>query len=535
MRTLKRKSHLTKYVSYKKLILLVFLFILKAAAVVFTAEFFGRLIGGVSDGKWQVFVTSAIGLGASYVVLTLIGIISSIFANGIILTINSKIKMNYMQFFLSGKNVGQEIDGHLSYLTNDLKLLEENGIKGELTIIENICLILLSFSYAVSLDWLTTIVFFLGALAPVAIGQMQNKKIEVASKALSNANEKYTTNLKNLLLGKDTLIIYQAIEEAKNRFSKSLYHMEKSSNQLRNHLKITNELSILAFIFFGVILPISVGGYRVLTGHLSLTLFFVIFQLNGSISNPLVEIIECLTELKTVKQISTRLTEAEANTVDIPTQMRKQKIDTISLQNALIRVGEKNLIENLDMTIRNGDKLLISGPSGFGKTTLLNTLWGKYQLDDGEYVINDEKVLKEKTFDYLSSFSLIKQKPLIFNDTIHYNVTLGKSFSDAEFNEALMNACLTELVEEKTSDYIVGENGENLSGGQLQRIEIARALIRKRPVLLADEPTSALDPELSKVIHANLLSSSDILIEVAHKISADEAAGFTKILKFPKE
>ena len=337
------------------------------------------------------------------------------------------------------------------------------------------------------------------------------------------------------MLGKDTLIIYQAIEEAKNRFSKSLYHMEKSSNQLSNHLKITNELSILAFIFFGVILPISVGGYRVLTGHLSLTLFFVIFQLNGSISNPLVEIIECLTELKTVKQISTRLTEAEANTVDIPTQMRKQKIDTISLQNALIRVGEKNLIENLDMTIRNGDKLLISGPSGFGKTTLLNTLWGKYQLDDGEYVINDEKVLNEKTFDYLSSFSLIKQKPLIFNDTIHYNVTLGKSFSDAEFNEALMNACLTEFVEEKTSDYIVGENGENLSGGQLQRIEIARALIRKRPVLLADEPTSALDPELSKVIHANLLSSSDILIEVAHKISADEAAGFTKILKFPKE
>ena len=205
------------------------------------------------------------------------------------------------------------------------------------------------------------------------------------------------------------------------------------------------------------------------------------------------------------------------------------------MQNALIRVGEKNLIENLDMTIRNGDKLLISGPSGFGKTTLLNTLWGKFQLDDGEYVINDEKVLNEKTFDYLSSFSLIKQKPLIFNDTIHYNVTLGKSFSDAEFNEALMNACLTELVEEKTSDYIVGENGENLSGGQLQRIEIARALIRKRPVLLADEPTSALDPELSKVIHANLLSSSDILIEVAHKISADEAAGFTKILKFPKE
>ena len=93
MRTLKRKSHLTKYVSYKKLILLVFLFVLKAAAVVFTAEFFGRLIGGVSDGKWQVFVTSAIGLGASYVVLTLIGIISSIFASVLFFITNEPINI----------------------------------------------------------------------------------------------------------------------------------------------------------------------------------------------------------------------------------------------------------------------------------------------------------------------------------------------------------------------------------------------------------------------------------------------------------
>lgn len=525
-------SHLIKYADHKKLVLLVFLFIFKAAAVVLTAEFFGRLIGGVSDNNWQVFVLSAIGLGVSYLLLTSIGIISSLFVNGILLTVNHKIKMNYMQFFLNGKNVEQEVDSHLSYLTNDLKLLEENGIKSELTIIENVCLIALSFGYAVGLDWMTTIVFVLGALAPVAIGKIQNQKIEEASNQLSSANHKYTTVLRNLLLGKDTLVIYQAVEEAKNRFKKSLYQMEKSAKRLNNRLQITNELSILAFIVFGVILPISVGGYRVLTGHLSLTLFFVIFQLNGSISNPLVEIIECLTERKTVKQIGKRLSEAEENTIDWIEPIIEQKIETIALNKALIRVGEKNLIENLDMQIKNGDKLLINGPSGFGKTTLLNILWGKKQLHSGDYLINEQLISKDKAFDYLSSFSLIKQKPLIFNDSIHYNVTLGQPFSEVEFNEALENACLTELVEEKTKEYIVGENGENLSGGQLQRIEIARALIRKRPVLLADEPTSALDHSLSKVIHENLLRSSDILIEVSHKISTDEGAAFTQTLQF---
>lgn len=158
----------------------------------------------------------------------------------------------------------------------------------------------------------------------------------------------------------------------------------------------------------------------------------------------------------------------------------------------------------------------------------MDVLWGKNKISAGEYTINNREI--EDEYNQRLGFSLIRQKPLIFNDSIYYNITLGHDYTEQEFNEALRIACLEDLVKEKTKEYIVGENGENLSGGQLQRIEIARAMIRKRPVVLADEPTSALDLISSKKVQENLLSSSNILIEVAHKLSDEETKLFTKVI-----
>lgn len=92
------------------------------------------------------------------------------------------------------------------------------------------------------------------------------------------------------------------------------------------------------------------------------------------------------------------------------------------------------------------------------------------------------------------------------------------------------------LVQEKGLDYQVGKNGEKLSGGQGQRLEIARALLAKRPVLLADEATSALDPRLSSQIHQTILQNfPGTVIEVAHKISDEERAMFDRVVKLDEE
>ena len=130
-------------------------------------------------------------------------------------------------------------------------------------------------------------------------------------------------------------------------------------------------------------------------------------------------------------------------------------------------------------------------------------------------------------------YSYVNQKPFLFDDSLRFNITLGRTCSEAELLAAIKEAGLNDLVESKGLDFYVGENGNKLSGGQIQRVEIARALLSRRPIILADEATSALDPVMSKAIHETLLKNPQVaVIEVAHKISDYEKEMFDQIVKF---
>ena len=153
---------------------------------------------------------------------------------------------------------------------------------------------------------------------------------------------------------------------------------------------------------------------------------------------------------------------------------------------------------------------------------------------EGKILINGQNVTGnwEKAHDY---FSYVNQKPFMFDDTLRFNITLGRKVSDKKLYEVIHEAGLEELVKKEGLDRQIGTGGNGLSGGQIQRIEIARALLSQRPILLADEATSALDPTLSLAIHETLLKNSKVaVIEVAHKISPEELDMFDKILKLNK-
>ena len=144
---------------------------------------------------------------------------------------------------------------------------------------------------------------------------------------------------------------------------------------------------------------------------------------------------------------------------------------------------------------------------------------------EGKILINGENVTGDwaKAHNY---FSYVNQKPFMFDDTLRFNITLGRKVSDEKLKKVI------HLAKKEGLDHKVGEAGNGLSGGQIQRIEIARALLSGRPILLADEATSALDPNLSFAIHETLLKNPHVaVIEVAHKISPEEKAMFNKIVR----
>ncbi|MCT0165112.1 ATP-binding cassette domain-containing protein [Lactobacillus helveticus] len=206
-------------------------------------------------------------------------------------------------------------------------------------------------------------------------------------------------------------------------------------------------------------------------------------------------------------------------------------LNSLEFKNITVAHSDKVILQNVSFNIKKGDKVLIIAPSGWGKTTLLNTLLGNMDIKEGDYLINGNSignVLK----DVHNYFSYINQEPKLLDDTILYNITLGCRDSEDRLNSIIEKAGLVDLIKEKGLTFKVGKLGNNLSGGQKQRIEIARALFFNRSVILADEATASLDPLLSKTIHDTFKKYNGTLIEVAHHLTAEEKTIFNKIIDF---
>lgn len=183
-------------------------------------------------------------------------------------------------------------------------------------------------------------------------------------------------------------------------------------------------------------------------------------------------------------------------------------IENISLENVGLVKDNNEILKNINLSFNKNDKICIVGHSGSGKTSLISILSSFTQQSNGKIKINNEEVYL-KNSNWLSKISYISQFPYIFPDTIKNNI-LYYSKSEVE-NEKLENICdlvgLKDFIEELDNGYdtFIGEGGLELSGGQAQRIAIARALISNREIVILDEPTSHLDIETEFEIKEKLL------------------------------
>ena len=191
----------------------------------------------------------------------------------------------------------------------------------------------------------------------------------------------------------------------------------------------------------------------------------------------------------------------------------KININNFSFQN-------KRIFNNLNLNIYNGDRIFIKGESGKGKTTLLNLIMNFYNVEDGEITINNINIDNIKKSSLYKNILQVPQEPFIFEGTIKENLTLGDNFTDEELKSAIKIACLDDFILEKGWNYKLNEAGINFSGGQRQRLALARVLLRKPKILILDEVTSALDLATEEKLLNNLndyLNKNKItLISVSH-------------------
>ena len=218
--------------------------------------------------------------------------------------------------------------------------------------------------------------------------------------------------------------------------------------------------------------------------------------------------------------------------------MKNQIIETEKPNNLEIKKGEirfnkvrfkynddeRDVLKSIDLTISGGEMTSVVGHSGAGKSTILNLIPRFYDSNSGDILIDDQSIYKSKIFSLRSNISLVNQDTTLFDDTIKNNIAYAKlDASEDEIFEAAKLSFCDEFINKLPNkfDTIIGENGIRLSGGEKQRLSIARAMLKKSKIILLDEATSSLDAETeSKIQEAiKFLTKNRTTLVIAHRLS----------------
>ena len=201
----------------------------------------------------------------------------------------------------------------------------------------------------------------------------------------------------------------------------------------------------------------------------------------------------------------------------------------IELKDVTFAYDSRSILDGINLKIPQNSTCAIVGPSGSGKTTLCNIIARFWDVKSGSVKIGGHDV-REFTCDSLLSYvSMVFQKVYLFNDTIENNIKFGKpNASHAEVVAAAKRACCHDFIEALPQGYetMIGEAGSTLSGGEKQRISIARAILKDAPIIILDEATSSVDPENEKALLDAIfeLTKNKTLISIAHRLSTVRTA-----------
>ena len=417
--------------------------------------------------------------------------------------------------------LGEDSSKYISALTNDINTIE----KGYLWNTFQICSCSLLFFGALGLmlyysPILTAIAIGL-SLIPIIASILAGGKMAKAEKEVSNQNEVYTATIKDTLGGFSVIKSFRVEAQTIHNFKEGVKKLATCQSK-KQKMQILMEMfgstgSIIVQLGIFVI-----GAYFAITGQgvtAGTTLVFV--QLLNYILNPINQVPQLLAERKAAKGLVEKIaTELEQN-------VREDKDASLSHLNNEIKISnlhfgyseEKEVLHGISVEFKLGKKYAIVGTSGSGKSTLLNLLMASHSTYTGS-ILYDDTEIKDINSDSLYDIqSIIQQNVFIFNTTIKENITMFQNFSEEEINKAIEMSGLKSLIDEKGIDYKCGENGSGLSGGEKQRISIARSLLRKSQVLLVDEATAALDAETAYQVSNSILHLDGVTcIAVTHSL-----------------
>lgn len=491
---------------------------LSSLNIAFIAFIVNQLVG-IATATNQASIISVLLMGIVGLLVFLgIGIIVEYLKHSYIRDINMILKTNLVSTYINSlPDKKTDNFSPTSFLTSDLKLLEKNGILAEITILQSIMTFIVAISSSIFVDFWTTLSFFLGTFLAAIISVVGQGKTERLSEKWSFHTTDLIKTIEDTFSSKMIIQIYDRSSYFIKRLKDKINAVDQSLLKLNFNIEFNNQLVYTFAMIFGIFIPFGVGIYRVTEGSLLLAGFIAVLQLSNSLVNPLLLIIQLLNEHSATKSIVKKHNEITQLNI-----YQKYRIEEFNIIRFYTTINNKSM----EILINKGDKILIRGASGIGKSTILSGLL--YNPGKNKYLIDDHIIQGDIVVQNLYSF--VNQSGAIFNEKFVFNITLGKEFSLNEIEQVIAISGLTQFVSKYGMDYYIEKDGGNISGGEAQRIRIARALLQDNDILVLDEITSSLDTDSAYKIRKKILSTNKTIIEVAHHIDEASLKEYNKII-----
>lgn len=373
-------------------------------------------------------------------------------------------------------------------------------------------------------DWQLTLIIFAAAPLFTATFVISGKRVRKYSLKAQQESAELTHTVSEALGGQKIIkafglqsFILNRFEGAQERFLKHRTKGNRAEEQAHPLVEL-----IGTFAFAGVIV---FAHHRISTGQLTTGGFISFVAALAMFMDPLRRFGKANAKLNQARAAATRI----FSLLDVEEEPQGQKKElkefkeTIEFRDVTFSYGEGDVLKNFNLIIKKGEKIGLVGLSGSGKSTLVSLLLRLYDIKSGLILIDGVDVTEYTLESVRDTFGLVSQDIFLFNDTVRENLTTGDVHSDEEIKHALEISYAWDFVNAMPEGLgtVIGDRGMRLSGGQSQRLTIARAFLKNRDVMLFDEATSALDNESEKIVQAAMerVAGHKTVIAVAHRLS----------------
>jgi len=445
---------------------------------------------------------------------------------------------------------------HLAYFNNERKgdiiskiasdvQVVQYSVTGTLQVVFKEPLTLITY-----LGWLfiisPSLTFFSLLIIPISAFVISRivKRLKQQAIASQQTYGNMISYLDEALSGIKIIKAFNATGFIKNRFDKENTKYSSITRSMAKRQQLASPVSE----FFGVTMVAGIvlyGGHLVLnnTSTLSAPEFITYIALFSQVMRPAKAISDSFSNIHQGIAAGERvlaLIDEKPLIVDAPGAIALSGFsDSIEFNNVSFAYQEKVVLSDINLTVPKGKTVALVGPSGGGKSTLMDLIPRFMEPQSGEILVDGKNIQKVKADSLRSLMGIVNQESILFNDTIFNNIAFGKNDATLEQVEAaarIANAHNFILEAENGYQTNIGDRGTKLSGGQRQRICIARAVLNNPPIMLLDEATSALDTESEKLVQDalnNLMKNRTSLI-IAHRLSTIQNADIIVVLEYGK-